>query len=124
MDAVCGLSIRRHWAGPVICNETERVVCASVVPHGERFHVNAAPKHHLRGTLLSPLLGRGQFLLILPAVQRFEQVPASAKHEGQQVNGCGTGLGLTRCLTHVSREVTSKMDALRPRCICDDFSVQ
>jgi hypothetical protein len=36
------------------------------------------------------------------------------------VNGCGTGRGLTRCLTHVSGEVTAKMDAL-PYRICDDF---
>jgi hypothetical protein len=28
------------------------------------------------------------------------------------VNGWGTGQGLTRCLTHVSGEVTSRMDAL------------
>ncbi len=59
MDALCGLSIRGHSVGPVICNEAGMAVCASVVPHGERFHVNAAPKHHFRGTLLSTLMGQG-----------------------------------------------------------------
>ncbi len=52
MDVVCGLSISGHWDGPVICNATGRAVCASVVPHGERFHVGAAPKYQFRGTLL------------------------------------------------------------------------
>ncbi len=29
--------------------------------HGERFHVTVPPKHHFRGTLLSTLMGQGQF---------------------------------------------------------------
>ncbi len=61
MDSVCGLSIRGHWIGPVISNETGRAVCASVLPHGERFHVTVPPKHHFRGTLLSTMMGQGQF---------------------------------------------------------------
>jgi hypothetical protein len=85
MDAVCGLSIRGHWVGLVICNETGMVVCASVVPHGERFHVNAAPKHRFRGTHLSTLMGQGQFLLIIPAVQRFEQVPAKYESASERL---------------------------------------
>ncbi len=87
----------------------------SIVPHGERFHVNA-PKHHVQGTLLSTLMDVRKFSLILPGVPRFasEQVPA--EYEGQRVHGCGTG----RCLTHVSGEVTAKMDAL-PHCICDNL---
>jgi hypothetical protein len=51
-------------------------------------------------------------------VQWFEQVPA--EYEGLQVNACGTGWVQTRCLTHVSGEVTAQMDTL-PYCICDDF---
>ncbi len=57
IDAICGLSIRGHWDGPVICNATGRAVCASVVPHRERFHVSAAPKHHFWGH--SPLHSDG-----------------------------------------------------------------
>jgi hypothetical protein len=57
----CGLSICGHWVGPMICNETGGAVCESVVPHGERFHVKAAPKHRFLGTLLSTLMGQGLF---------------------------------------------------------------
>ena len=34
--AVCGLSIRGHWDGPVICNGAGRAFRASVVRDGER----------------------------------------------------------------------------------------
>ena len=60
MDAGCGLSTRGHWDGPVICNEAGRAVSASVVPHGERFHVNTL-KHHVWGTPLPALMDLCQF---------------------------------------------------------------
>ncbi len=54
MDAGCGLSASGHWDGPVICNEAGQAVPVSVVPHGERFHVNTQ-KHHVGCTLLLAL---------------------------------------------------------------------
>ncbi len=60
MDVGCGLSTRGNWDGPVICNEAGQAVRASVVPHGERFHVNT-PKHHVWGTRLLPLIDPRQF---------------------------------------------------------------
>ena len=60
MDAGCGLSTRGHWDGPVIYNEAGRAVWASVVPRGERFHVNTL-KHHVWGTLLPALMDLCQF---------------------------------------------------------------
>ena len=75
MDAVCGLSTRGHWDGPVICNEAGRAVRASVVPRGERFHVNTL-EDHVWGTLLPALNDPCRFYLVLPVVEVFQQVPA------------------------------------------------
>jgi hypothetical protein len=36
MDARCGLLIRGHWDGPMICNEEGRAFRASVVRHGKK----------------------------------------------------------------------------------------
>ena len=75
MDAVCGLSTRGHWDGPVICNEAGWAVRASVVPRGERFHVNTL-EDHVWGTLLPALNDPCRFYLVLPVVEVFQQVPA------------------------------------------------
>ena len=75
----CALSTCGHWYGPVICYEAELAVLVSVVlPHRERFHVNA-PKHHhddVQGTLLPALVDLHQFYLVHAAVEEFEQLPA------------------------------------------------
>ena len=75
MDVGCGLSTRGHWNGPVICNEAGRAVRASVVPRGERFHVNTL-EDHVWGTLLPALNDPCRFYLVLPVVEVFQQVPA------------------------------------------------
>ena len=102
-----------------MCNEAGLAVWASVVPRGERFHVNTL-KDHVWGTLLPSLKDPCQFYLVLPAVEVFQQVPAY--YEGQRVAGRGTVLVLTRCYTHVQGRCQPKWKCAKNSICADVFS--
>ncbi len=77
MDAGCGLSTRGHWDGPVTCNEEGRAVgavcCATCKKKGSMWSRQSTPcfRH-------TPPRSDGPtpIILVLPAVEGVEKVPA------------------------------------------------